>query len=139
METYCFKYDYFVMLSVWKLCLPEALWVLACFWIDFFFNLAKLGLHCGMKNSLATMHGLSSCPVACVILVPQPGIKPLSPALENKFLTTGSPGKSLNRLNFDLSENLTSPKFVCVKLCPHLSAMKILQTAHFSVAICYMI
>ena len=40
------------------------------------------------------MHGLS-CPVACGILVPQPGIKPVSPALEGGFLTTGPPGKSL--------------------------------------------
>ena len=36
-----------------------------------------------------------SCPEACEILVPQPGIEPLSPALEGRFLTTGPPGKSL--------------------------------------------
>ena len=36
-----------------------------------------------------------SCPVACGILVPLPGIKPTSPALEGIFLTTGPPGKSL--------------------------------------------
>ena len=30
-----------------------------------------------------------SCPVACGILVPRPGIEPLSPALEGRFLTTG--------------------------------------------------
>ena len=35
-----------------------------------------------------------SCPVACGILVPRPGIKPMSPALEGGFLTTGPPGKS---------------------------------------------
>ena len=39
--------------------------------------------------------GLSSCgPKACGILVPQPGIKPTSSALEGGFLTTGPPGKS---------------------------------------------
>ena len=32
---------------------------------------------------------------ACGILVPQPGIKPATPALEGKVLTTGPPGKSL--------------------------------------------
>ena len=35
-----------------------------------------------------------SCPVACGILVPQPGIKPMSPALEGGFLITGPPGES---------------------------------------------
>ena len=39
-------------------------------------------------------HGLS-CPVAWEILVPQPGIEPMSPALEGGFIATGSPGKSL--------------------------------------------
>ena len=34
-----------------------------------------------------------SCPTACGILVPQPGIKPEIPALEGRFLTTGPPGK----------------------------------------------
>ena len=34
--------------------------------------------------------------VACGILVPWPGIKPASSALEGIFLTTGSPGKSLS-------------------------------------------
>ena len=35
-----------------------------------------------------------SCPVACGILVPPPGIEPAAPALEGGFLTTGPPGKS---------------------------------------------
>ena len=35
------------------------------------------------------------CSTACGILVPQPGIKPMSPALEGQFLATGPPGKSL--------------------------------------------
>ena len=33
-------------------------------------------------------------PQACGILAPQPGIKPSSPALEGKVITTGPPGKS---------------------------------------------
>ena len=32
--------------------------------------------------------------VACGILAPSPGIKPVSPALKGSFLTTGPPGKS---------------------------------------------
>ena len=33
--------------------------------------------------------------MVCGILVHQPGIEPMSPALEGGFLTTGPPGKSL--------------------------------------------
>ena len=36
-----------------------------------------------------------SCSVACGILIPQPGIEPMSPALPSGFSTTGPPGKSL--------------------------------------------
>ena len=40
-------------------------------------------------------HGLSCCPARGVLL-PGPGIKPTSSALEGGFLTTGPPGKSLS-------------------------------------------
>ena len=36
-----------------------------------------------------------SCPAACGILVPRPGIEPASPALESGFFTAGPPRKSL--------------------------------------------
>ena len=36
-----------------------------------------------------------SCPTACGILVPWPGIEPASTALQDGFLTTGPPGKPL--------------------------------------------
>ena len=45
-------------------------------------------------SSVAVVCG-PSCPVACGILVPLPGIEPASPALEGGFFTTGPPGKSL--------------------------------------------
>ena len=45
-------------------------------------------------GSLFVVHGPSS-PVVCGILVPRPGIKPASPALQDGFLTTRQPGKSL--------------------------------------------
>ena len=47
-----------------------------------------------------------SCPVTWGILVPQPGIKPKSPALGGRFFTTGPPGKSLvsiSRMYVELS------------------------------------
>ena len=51
--------------------------------------------------SLVAAHGLNSCragawlPVAYAILVPQPGIEPVSPALEDGSVTIGPPGQSL--------------------------------------------
>ena len=45
-------------------------------------------------GSAAVAPGLSF-PMACGILVPQPGIEPASPTLEGGFLTTGPTGKSL--------------------------------------------
>ena len=48
---------------------------------------------CGTQASLAAGYRLS-CPVTCGILVPQPGIKPTSSALEGRFSTIGPPGKS---------------------------------------------
>ena len=44
----------------------------------------------------ASLQRWLSCPAAGRILVPWPGIKPTCSALEDKFLTTGPPGKSLN-------------------------------------------
>ena len=48
------------------------------------------GLRCSMRASLVPVHGLG-CPAACWILVPEPGIEPTSPALDDGFLTTGTP------------------------------------------------
>ena len=64
------------------------------FWLLWVFR-AVLGL-----SLVAVLRGFSSCevrlscPTACGILVLQPGIEPMSPALEGRFLTTGPPGKS---------------------------------------------
>ena len=71
-----------------------------------------------------------SCPAVCGILVPGPGIEPVSPALVGGFLTTGSPGKSLLFL-FNASEiysflshmhQLVSDfsSFVCVCVCVYV-------------------
>ena len=36
-----------------------------------------------------------SCSIACGILIPRPGVEPVSPALAGGFLSTGPPRKSL--------------------------------------------
>ena len=64
----------------------------------FFFFLAALGLCCSMMFSLS-----------CGILVPQPGIKPASPALEGKFLITGPPGRSPFLIVFILEIHFFNP------------------------------
>ena len=81
-----------------------------------FIYLAASGLSCGTQDLHCSMQDCSlrcvdsslwhtgsvvaarrhSCPVAFGILVPRPGIKPVPPALEGGFLTTGPPGKSLD-------------------------------------------
>ena len=70
----------------------------------FFFFFALLGLIAALGFLLLQSMGTVvpalrlSCPEARGILVPQPGIEPISPALESRFLTTGPPGKFLNIL-----------------------------------------
>ena len=56
-------------------------------------------------TSPAAMHRLS-CPTAYGLLVPRPGMKPVSPAVEGKFLTTGPPGKSQEMIFFKEPWNL---------------------------------
>ena len=58
-----------------------------CFWLHWVFVAA-------LRVSLQLWLTELRCPGACGILVPQPGIKPTSSALEGGFLTTGPPGKS---------------------------------------------
>ena len=51
-----------------------------------------LRLRC--TDCLVVVCGLS-CSTTCGVLIPSPGIGPVSPALQGEFLTTGAPGKSL--------------------------------------------
>ena len=44
-----------------------------------FFSCGMRALDCVGSGSVAVMHGFS-CPMACGILVPPPGVKPTSPA-----------------------------------------------------------
>ena len=79
--------------------------------INFFFNIyfivylfkwlcqvscSVVHVHCS-HFSLLVAHGLG-CPESCGTLVPWPGLKPRSPALEDTFLTTGTQGRSLGWL-----------------------------------------
>ena len=57
-------------------------------------ELQRLGHDWVTELNWTELNGLS-CPEASGILVPRPGIKPESPALEGGFLTTEPPGKSL--------------------------------------------
>ena len=88
--------------------------LLQCFYFFIFYILLRWVFIVVHGTSLVVNHGLCrvcvftdcstqtslfavcrfGCPVACGILVPQPGIEPASPALEDRFLTTGPPGKS---------------------------------------------
>ena len=70
-------------------------WMLLIFLNFFFFTYFLLHwVLVATWGIFVAMHRCS-CPLACRILVPQPGIKLTSPAMENRFLTTGPPGKSL--------------------------------------------
>ena len=85
------------------------------------FFLAGSGLSFDLRELLCILRDLSlqhtnslvmarvlSCSVACGILVPQPGIEPMSPALQGGFLTTGPLGKSPPLpLLFNVRENCT--------------------------------
>ena len=63
-----------------------------------YFGCAGYFLQLQWLPSLHTQHGLS-CPEACGILVPWPGIKPAPPVLESRFSTLdhqGSPWRSFS-------------------------------------------
>ena len=68
------------------------MWDLPVSWGIFHYGTQILYLRC--KDSVVAAHRLS-CSVACGILVPWPGIEPMSFALQGRFLTTGPSGKSL--------------------------------------------
>lgn len=53
------------------------------------------------QASVAAVYRLSRL-TACGIIVPGPGIEPVSPALAEGLLTTGPPGKPLSFMSFIL-------------------------------------
>ena len=70
------------------------------------------------KGPVVVVHGLS-CPLAWGILVSQPGMKPASPALQDRFLTIG-PGKSPSFpfLCPPMEENNFSVSYVLLSAAP---------------------
>ena len=80
-----------------------------------FFFFALLGLVAALGFLLLQSMGTVvpalrlSCPEARGILVPQPGIEPISPALESRFLTTRPPGKFLNIFFFFKRKSYNDP------------------------------
>ena len=71
---------------------------LQLFFFFFFYNLIDLlalWVFVAACGPLYAVLGLSG-PVACGILASRPELKPLSSALEGRFFTSGSPGKSLS-------------------------------------------
>ena len=108
----------------------------SCFFVFNFFLLAASGLSCGTKELCCVMWDISlwstlcscstrllwlqhvgslvvacrlPCSAACGISVPQPGVKPVSPALQVRFSITGPPGK------YPL---VGSNQFLLYHLCP---------------------
>ena len=71
-----------------------------CVFLHLLIYMAESGLSCGtwdlllqLMDSLVAALRLS-CSMTCGILVPQQGIKPVSPALQGRLLTSGPLGKS---------------------------------------------
>ena len=60
---------------------------------------------------------------ACGILVLRPGIEPESPALQDRFLTAGPPGKSLNYLQIKSDYVNENHKVLWGKISPILDTM----------------
>ena len=78
-----------------------------------------------------------SCPVACGILVPQPGIEPTSSALEGGFFTIGPRGKSLICF-LNTSINSYFGILVCLH-CLVSSVGLLLLFLFFRLVICHMV
>ena len=85
----------------------KSLCVCVCVWLHWVF-IEVYGLSLvAVQGLLVAVCGLSSA-TAYGILVPQPGIKLMSPALEGGFLTMGLPGKSFK--SFDVKGEKTKTK-----------------------------
>ena len=96
-------------------------------------------------GTLLVARGLS-CPAACGILVPLPGIKLTSPEMQDGFLTTGPPGKFWLKLYLIILElcilfcHIWMKFFSLLKL-PLLCVLKVLKIIYFlwSLLVCPLI
>ena len=73
---------------------------------------------CSGQASVVAVCGLS-CPVACRMSAPQPGVEPISSALEGIFLTTGPPEKSFLKPCI-LSSSSPNHQFTSVQSLSHV-------------------
>lgn len=80
---------------------------------------------CSMVGSVVALHG-HRCRRPCGVLVFQPGIKPASPALEGRFITTRPAGKSRQN-NFLIFLPSKQWEIHCLKR----------EASHLSTIICY--
>ena len=89
----------------------------------------------GWVGSVAVAHG-PSCSMACGILIPGSGIKPISPASAGRLPTTGPPGKSLF---YGFDTYIMTSVYHCVIMQNkfHMSACK-LSLLHFSAVFCFL-
>ena len=91
----CFCFCFFLALTYCFFFLS-----LYIYWLSWVFAAVCRLLQLQRTASLAMCVGSAvvahrfSCPVACGIFIPQPGIESTSLVLEDKFLTTGPPRKS---------------------------------------------
>jgi len=110
----------------------------------FIFSLAASGLSfrtralcCGMQASLIVVLGLQSCSDTYGILVPRPGIKPVSPVLEGRLSAMDHQGSlerllSLFSLNWIWLMTGNSTAAVVVPLCLVSLATSCQGRNHFS-------
>lgn len=83
-----------------------SLTLLSFFWVFNLIGCFRTQLHCVGSSlhhtgSFIAVPGLSS-PTACGILGPQSGIEPMPPMLQCEILTTGSPGKHIYYMQYNL-------------------------------------
>ena len=102
-KTKCFPYLFIYLVSWLHRALVAACSIFAAV-RRLFVAAHRLLSSCGTRAperavSVVAARGLS-CPAACGILVPWPGIEPVSPVMEGRFLTTGPPRKSQKNQGF---------------------------------------
>ena len=102
----------------WTLLPPLFFFFFFKFWLPSVFTVVHFSCRAGAleyTGSVVAACGLS-CPTACGILVPQPGVEPKSPVLPGRFLTTRLPEKPL----MAISINGKKGKVLVTQLCPTL-------------------
>ena len=90
--TFTEVYSYRTLVPCSIICLNPCLFFFF-FWLHQVLVVAPGIFHCSTRALCFVEVCRLSCPAACGISVPQPGIEPASPALAGRFSTTAPPGK----------------------------------------------